>query len=109
MLTIQQMGQRPSSPGYYSTKWRITLENHLNYLRMHPQTKTYKTTELKAYHSRWDLHSLLTERGIPEKYFWVIMRVNGFKNPTEFHEDVESILIPDDGIIEDLYRKVMKS
>lgn len=109
MLTLRKMGQHAAPAGYYSAKWRNTIENHLVYLRNHAQTRVVPTTELVAYRSRWDLHSLLTEMKIPEKHFWVIMRVNNLNNPTEFHEDITSIIVPSSSAIEQLYSVVMKS
>lgn len=102
------MGNTPVGKKYYDGRWRTAVEQHVPYLRNHPQTSPVDTGKLKGYRTRYDLFAFLTQERIPERYHWIIMRVNGFSSPEDFDESIGAVLVPSTSVIEELFSKVMK-
>lgn len=85
---------------YYEEGFRITLEDHMTYLRTHPNTKTMQIDSFKAYKYASDLFGLLAEYSLPTELNWVIMRMNNMTSPTQCSESLKSLLLPDAQVVE---------
>lgn len=85
---------------YYEEGFRIILEDHMTYLRTHPNTKTMQIESFKAYKYTGDLFGLLAEYNIPTELNWVVLRMNNMTTPTECGEDLKTLLMPDSQVIE---------
>lgn len=79
---------------FYDADFRVTLDNHLNYLRTHPTTVQMDVTPTQAYKHEGDFYALLTELNIPRHLFWIILRMNNFTNPSDTTQDLAFIIHP---------------
>lgn len=93
----------PAGPDvYYDPGFRNLLEAHLEWLKVHPQTRTVAIDTGSAHKHQYDFTGLLMEYGVPRHLCWLTLRLNGYANPNEFTEGRETILIPSEGLISQL-------
>lgn len=79
---------------YYDADFRITLDNHLNYLRTHPDTVMMEVSPTQAYKHEGDFYALLTALAVPRHLFWLILRMNNMTNPSDASRDITFIIHP---------------
>ena len=70
---------------WYDTEFRITLEQHLHFLR-----NSDNNTSVEG-----NFHGLLYKNNIPSYLHWIITRMNGLDSSTDFKEDITRFIIPD--------------
>ena len=85
---------------YYDTGFRQVLEDHLYYLRSHPQTTIEQLDQFQAYKYSSNLNGLLQFMRVPYKYHWLICRLNGYNNPSEFTMDHLTLVFPNFDVVE---------
>lgn len=94
--------QFPTIPAnaYYEPAFRAILEDHMQYLRLHPKTVSTEVIGIDALRYAGDLYGYLTYNKIGQALHWIILRMNNFVNPAEFDERILTLLIPDAGVID---------
>lgn len=85
---------------YYEADFRIAIEDHLQFLKIHPETTSLDIESVYAYKYFGDMSGLLTHYKYPVYMHWIIMRVNGYNDFTEVGEDAVTLLIPSSNAIE---------
>ena len=94
MLAITQFITRTGHKSFYGEKWRTLIEDHIDYLKEHPDTTILEVSPMAAYQYKHNFFGVLTDHAIPEQFHWAIMRINGFYSSDEFTEDVRNLYIP---------------
>lgn len=79
---------------YYDSAFRAVLEDHLTLLRERYSSLLIIEPD-EAYQWRGDLYGLLHAKNEPRHMHWLIMRLNQFTSPVQYHEDVLTLLKPD--------------
>jgi len=69
---------------YYDPDFRVMIETHLNHLRSHEKTQSVVIDEHRVFRQESDFYGLLLELDISPKYFWILLRVNGYEHPGDF-------------------------
>lgn len=85
---------------YYDPAFRNVLEDHMSFLKTHPDTKKINIESVYAYKYVGDLSGLLKHYNIDIYLHWVIMRMNGFTSFNEAGENIVELLLPDSRAIE---------
>lgn len=85
---------------YYDDAFRAVLEDHMSYLRSHPDTMIFPIEQNIA--DRWagDLFGLLTSMKVEAYLHWVIMRMNMIYNPTDTNMSLTSLIIPSSKVLD---------
>lgn len=84
----------------FDPDFREVLEDHMTYLRNHPQTQQLLVTPDKAYQFEFDLHGYLTsEHGEPLAMHWIIMRASGLRSTDDFGPNVTVLYKPSSDVI----------
>ena len=78
---------------YYSSKFINTLESSLQDIRIN-KTEILSFESRLSFVYRGDFYGLLNEIGIPKKYHYTILRINGYLNSRDFTQDIDRILVP---------------
>lgn len=97
--SINSMLISSDSSTYYSRGFRNVLEDHMTYLRKHPETRVIPVTPMQAHQYEFDMTGLLNELGIPLKMHWVVIRMNHFNSLTEVPADLIQLLLPSENEI----------
>lgn len=84
----------------YSPEFRNVLEDHMGYLRSHPDTIPLTITPDDAYRFEFDLWGVLQKSNVPSNLHWVIMRMNNYTSPTEFAHTDTVLLVPNPDVID---------
>lgn len=105
---LKSVGVSASAPGYYSTRWRKGVESHLVELRKPANSDLVSVVNLEGYRTRFDFFAYLTQKKVDERWHWAILRMNGFKSPRDFTEDITEIVMPKSDTLQTLYSKIMK-
>jgi hypothetical protein len=87
---------------FYTEKFRAMIEANLNYLRSAGQFYTVPIDPDKAYRYEYNFYGLLRELSVPKHLLWIVMRVNGLTDPSEFQRDASLLWIPDVNVIDRL-------
>lgn len=87
---------------YYTPQFRVVLEDHMTFLREHPNRSILKVENQVAYKFAGDLFGMLTHYEVEEQFQWIIMRMNHLTSPTDFREGMEVFIIPPFDVIERL-------
>lgn len=80
---------------YYDGDFLILLESHLTYFRENKITGTIAVEPAIAMKYRGDLYGMLKEIGVPSKYHYMVMRLNGYKSGADYLGDKTDFLEPD--------------
>lgn len=80
---------------WFDPTFKSVLEDHMSYLRNHPNTQVKLLEPNLVIKYRFDLYSLLNECNIEPKYHWLLMRMNKINSPIDDFRLLEFIIIPD--------------
>lgn len=90
---------------FYTDHWRQLVESHL-WLLTQPSNYLYIDLEPQLAENRQgDFYSILFNLNIAKRYHYVILRANGMTSPLQFNGDVNRIIVPNDTVMEDLFRQ----
>lgn len=93
-MALSDLMVDPGDDLFYDSDFRNVLEDHMTYLRDNfSQVKMISPDQ--SYQWRGDMFGLLDVLGYARQYHWLIMRLNQFTSPLQFHENVLAILVPD--------------
>jgi hypothetical protein len=94
----------------YSIDFRNYLEDNMGLLRTLGATSIPVPIE-KAHAYKNNLYGLLSELKFSVADFWIIMRVNHWRAPTDFNEEVSELTVPSEALLGQLrsdYNTVVK-
>lgn len=92
---------------YYDPAFRNVLEDHMTFLREHPQTSVLNVEPTQAYRFEHDLFGLLAHYGVSRAFHWVVMRMNKMTTPTELTRDAVQLLVPETRLVEQIRQSHM--
>ncbi len=95
MATIDSLMTASGPDIYYNKSFRNMLEDHMTYLRTHPQNQVMEVTPMQAHRYEFDLIGLLNTLMIPQHLHWVVARMNHFDSFNHVPEDLTRLLIPE--------------
>jgi hypothetical protein len=107
-MDILQLEIDPGANVYYEEGFRITIEDHLQFLKDHAETTSIQIESKYAFKYAGDLSGLLTLYKVPVYLHWTIMRMNGFSSYTQLSEGESELLIPGINAVERL-RSIYKT
>lgn len=81
-----------NDPNYY-----VHLETHVEYLKYHKGTMVLSVTGLEAEKYKADFYGLLLSLKVERKYHYLVMRMNGYANSSDYDGIRTDILYPDVG------------
>jgi hypothetical protein len=84
----------------YDETFRSVLEDHMSYLKRHPQTERVDIQNHIANKHHGDFIGVMQWYDIPPSLHWIVMRVNGFSSPMQYSSDMTTMLVPSNGIID---------
>lgn len=91
----------------FSDEFRQMVEDHLGFLREHPDTRVLQVANLSKIRYDYDLYRFIAEQYRMD-YAWTVMRVNGFYSPLEFNMSMgmsSTIMLPSFNALENLKKK----
>lgn len=98
-MDINILAKAPGTDIYYDPQFRVILEDHMTYLREHPQNILLNVESPYAYKYEGDLFGLLSHYNISFEFHWLIMRVNGYSSPTQTKDTLNRLIIPNTNVI----------
>lgn len=81
---------------------RQLMTTHIAYLRSHPLTVANSIVKEEMITHQYNLYAYLNKVRVEPKLHWVIFIINEIESPEYFNADVESLLIPDIRIVEEI-------
>lgn len=84
----------PGPEFYYSDIWRQTVEDHLDLLVTANNPTVIDVQPNDAYRYRGDLFGYLTHAGIGLEHHYLVARLNGYRDGSEFDENRTAIVVP---------------
>ena len=83
-------------PAFYQESTINVMEDFVSALRASSSTQVVQIAPIEAIEYEYDFYGLLTYKGIPPRYHYTILRVNGFTTPAEYArtapETIEAML-----------------
>ena len=95
-MLIDNLLLNPGPNIYYDSQFRIVLEDHMTYLRNLNTTRRIEIDIQNAYKYEGDLFGLLFTLNINPHLHFIVMRLNNMRSPTEYTNEIRSLLIPDE-------------
>ncbi len=87
---------------FYNDGFRSVIEAHVEFLRNHAETRSLYLEPNDVYIYEFDMYGLLMKNHIQPYMHWIVLRVNNLYSMTNFPKDLSELLIPSDGIINQL-------
>lgn len=84
-FSIQSLAKQRGEDVYYNDKYRIMIEQHVEQLRTSTDAQEVAVSEQSAIRQLGDFYGLLLELNVLPKYHWIVMVVNGLKQPNEYN------------------------
>ena len=88
----------------YTRDYQLYMESHMRFLRNHESTTAVGVDKEQVYKHLYDFTGFLRTVGIPPEDHWLILRMNGFTSLDQLDDQVESLLIPSQQLVESLKR-----
>lgn len=101
-MKLAALLQSDGAAVYYTPQWRQMIETHLLWLRQRTDNQVLTVTPAQAYRYEGDLMGLLTEMRVAPVYHWLIMRMNGWDAPTDYTSDIQTLVLPNYQVVEQL-------
>lgn len=98
MATIAPKFNKPPNHIWFTDEFRNVLEDHLIFLRNKKSTVINLEPMVKIKY-RFDFFSLLKNHNIENYSHWIVMRMNGLNSPTDDFSELESLVIPDTTVL----------
>lgn len=98
-MSILSKFTAPGQDIWYDPNFKAVLEDHMTYLREHPNTTVQVLEPNSVIKYRFDLYSLFRAYGIEQQYHWVIMRMNRFNTLTDDISQLDSFIVPDFNVV----------
>ena len=83
----------------YTVEFMNVMEDHMIFLRNHPDNKTLTPSGNHIEKYRGDLFGLLLANKVSPYLHWPTMRMNGMTNPNQYDENFTSLIIPSDAAV----------
>lgn len=98
-MAIQDLATDSGPPVFYEDGFRNMLEDHMTFLREHPETIVIEVTPMQAHRYEFDQAGLFNALNIPTQLHWIVMRMNRFTSPNQVPEDLMSLMVPGNQVI----------
>lgn len=98
-MDIDKYSQGLSNLEYYSKGFRNVLEDHMTYLRSHPDTQKREITPSEAYQFENDFYGLMNYKAVPMHFHHLVLRMNNMTNPDQMPPDLTFFLLPEMAVV----------
>lgn len=103
-MKVNSFLQSPGPDVFYTEEFKKVLEDHIQYLKNHPQTTPLEMTPRDSEKWRWNISGYLTTI-VPPQHVWIIMRINGFISDIDYDGSQMSLLIPPVSALDDIRQR----
>lgn len=101
-MDIFKMLYSAGPAAYYTPALRAVLEDHMTYLRTHPDTRVVVVSDLDLYRFEGDLYGLYMELGIPPQYHYTVMRMNEIDSPQLVNPEKRNLMVPSYTVVDQI-------
>lgn len=101
-MTILKKMVAIGDPNFYTSKYRQMIEDHIIFLRNHKTNSIVTLAPMVSFKYAADFYGLLFHLKVPMEYHYAILRLNNYRNPSDFQGTEESILICDTELLKRL-------
>lgn len=102
--SIQKLMESDGESITYTASFRRMIEDHLPYIRAHETTETLNIRDDVAWRFHGDLIGVLLHYEFRRDLHWLIMRVNKYTSPMDFHYEDRFLHIPSTTLVSRLIR-----
>lgn len=88
----------------FSQSWMRTLETLLPTIQARSDTDFMQVTPVDALKYQGDFYGLLQFKLVQPKYHWIVLRMNGMVNPTDYDGQETTFLLPNYGFVDEQFR-----
>lgn len=108
-MDINRLSIAEGSTVYYTKNFMDVVESHLHYLRNSSKSTSFIVDKNIAEVYQGDFFGYMNYRGVPQKYHWVYLRVNGYLSPFDFKPTVDTLIVPSTEEIEQIRSSFINS
>lgn len=90
---------------FFNSKFRQVIEDHLNILKSDKNITPLEIKDVDASVYHGDLYGLLGKYNVAFDIHWIVMRINGFNNPTDYTQDITVLNLPNVAYLESLINR----
>ena len=84
-------------------RYRIVIQQHLLYLKNHPDTRVVAVTEAKARPFYYNLWGYLLNVGYLPEQMYAIMLLSGMNSSEDFDETITQLVVPTFTVIDKIF------
>lgn len=95
-MSIQSLMTNPGHPYFYEEGWRNLIDQHVEYLLNQPRTVVQNIDPKLGYRFESDLRGYLAQIKVSPHLFYIVLKMNGFKDGSEFGEQTGTLYLPDE-------------
>jgi len=101
-MRVDELQAKQGPDVFYTAAFRVVLEDHMTFLRTHPETKSQEIEGFYAAKHKGDFFGLMAHYRVPYELHWVVMRMNNFVSPQDCDETLGGVIIPNVNVVERL-------
>lgn len=90
----------PASYPMFDPRVKTIMEQHLQYLKTAGNVRTSVIDNKYKGIYYGDFYAILNDIGLPAKYHYITLLLNGLTNPIDFVNQFDTVFIPDTSIID---------
>lgn len=99
---LNNMQQDDGSDYLYTDAYLTYMASHMRFLREHSSTIKVELDQGLVHKNMNDFYGLFMDMEIRYEDHQLLMMVNGYNDPLELTEEVETLLIPDGALVDSL-------
>lgn len=99
MTSILNSMVKQGDATFYTAKYRQMIEDHLIYLRSNKTLTSVDLAPMVSFKYAADFYGLLFHLNVSMEYHYAVLRLNGYRNPTDFQGTELSVTMIDIDII----------
>jgi len=99
-MDINNLMYNPGTLDYYDRAIRDVIDDHMTYLRSHPENEVIAVAPKDVERFQGALYDLFSAMGIPPQYHYCVRQMNQLSSAQEVPEDLSSLLIPNYSVVD---------
>lgn len=101
-MNIRNKMRAPGHSAYYSDGWKALVDQHVDFLLSSSNTMIVDVEPMAAFKYAGDLAGFLVATQVPAHHTYVVLKLNGMTDGTQFNRDFKQLILPSDKDLEKL-------
>jgi hypothetical protein len=101
-MNIRNKMRAPGHSTYYSEEWKNLVDQHIDFLLSSSNSIVADVEPMAAHKYAGDLAGFLVATQVPAHFTYVVLKLNGLTDGTQFNDSIKQLILPSEKDLEKL-------